>query len=293
MRGRDVTALPPHRRNAGMVFQSYALFPHRTAAENIGFGLQIRRLSRVERKQRVAEALRLVHLEEFADRYPAQLSGGQRQRVALARAIVIRPDVLLLDEPLAALDLKLREELQVEIKRVQSTLKITTLFVTHDQGEALSMSDRVAVMHDGRIAQIDSPELLYERPNCRYVANFVGRTNFMAVRVVDNAADSVRVANSAGDHTFLVASPPSAFQAGERCLLGVRPEHFHLGGGRSNSLQARVRGGTYLGSVRYIDAVGPGDENFTVQAQPGEPLPGRGDLITISWRPEACFLLRE
>ena len=174
MGGRDITALPPYRRNTGMVFQSYALFPHKTVAENIAFGLRVRRLSRAEREARIAEALRLVHLEQFAARYPAQLSGGQRQRVALARAIVIRPDVLLLDEPLAALDLKLREELQVEIKRVQSALKITTLFVTHDQGEALSMSDRVAVMQDGRIIQIDTPEALYERPNSRYVANFVG-----------------------------------------------------------------------------------------------------------------------
>jgi ABC-type Fe3+/spermidine/putrescine transport system ATPase subunit len=144
-----------------MVFQSYALFPHRTAAENIGFGLQVRRLPRSEREARIADALRLVRLEAFANRYPAQLSGGEKQRVALARAVVIRPDVLLLDEPLAALDLKLREELQAEIKRIQSTLKITTLFVTHDQGEALSLSDRVAVMRDGRIVQIEAPESLY------------------------------------------------------------------------------------------------------------------------------------
>ena len=189
--------------------------------------------------------------KQFADRYPAQLSGGQRQRVALARAVVIRPDVLLLDEPLAALDLKLREELQIEIKRVQSALKITTLFVTHDQGEALSMSDRVAVMRDGRIIQIDSPEALYERPNSRYVANFVGRTNLIDVVVREQLANGLfRVEKSGGAKAVFAASASAHFDAkvGDRCLLGARPEHFHLGGGRANSMDARVRGVTYLGS---------------------------------------------
>ena len=175
--GRDITAMPAHRRNLGMVFQSYALFPHLTVAENVAFGLRIRRVNRAERDRRTAEALRLVHLDGFADRYPSQLSGGQRQRVALARAVVIEPEVLLLDEPLGALDAKLREELQSEIKRVQSTLGITTLFVTHDQGEALTMSDRIAVMRDGRIVQIAAPTDLYDNPSCRFVANFLGKTN--------------------------------------------------------------------------------------------------------------------
>ncbi len=296
MGGRDITALPPHRRNTGMVFQSYALFPHRTVAENIAFGLQVRRLPRAERAQRIADALRLVHLEEFADRYPAQLSGGQKQRVALARAVVIRPDVLLLDEPLAALDLKLREELQIEIKRVQSALKITTLFVTHDQGEALSMSDRVAVMRDGRIIQIDSPEALYERPNSRYVANFVGRTNLIDVVVREQLANGLfRVEKSGGAKAVFAASASAHFDAkvGDRCLLGARPEHFHLGGGRANSMDARVRGVTYLGAIRYVDAEGADGESFTVQMQPGDPAPGRGEAVTITWRPEACFLLKE
>jgi spermidine/putrescine ABC transporter ATP-binding subunit len=296
MGGRDITALPPYRRNTGMVFQSYALFPHKTVAENIAFGLRVRRLARAEREQRVVEALRLVHLEQFASRYPAQLSGGQRQRVALARAIVIRPGVLLLDEPLAALDLKLREELQVEIKRVQSALKITTLFVTHDQGEALNMSDRVAVMHDGRIIQIDTPESLYERPNSRYVANFVGRTNLLDVVVrekLDN--DLVRVESCGGSKASFVAAAGPAFEAkpGERCLLGARPEHFHFGGDRANAVRVKVRGVTYLGSIRYVDAEGPDGESVTVQAQPGEPLPGRGETVTVTWCPQVCFLLKE
>ncbi|MFZ2065089.1 MAG: ABC transporter ATP-binding protein [Xanthobacteraceae bacterium] len=296
MGGRDITALPPYRRNTGMVFQSYALFPHKTVAENIAFGLRVRRLPRAEREQRIAEVLRLVHLDQFAFRYPAQLSGGQRQRVALARAIVIRPDVLLLDEPLAALDLKLREELQVEIKRVQSALKITTLFVTHDQGEALSMSDRVAVMQDGRIVQIDTPEALYERPNCRYVANFVGRTNLLDVVVREKLdGNLVRVESSGATKASFVAAAGPVFEAqvGDRCLLGARPEHFHLGGGRANTMQAKVRSVTYLGSIRYVDTEGPDGENVTVQAQPGEPLPGRGETVTITWRPQACFLIKE
>ncbi len=296
MGGRDITALPPYRRNTGMVFQSYALFPHKTVAENIAFGLRIRRLPRAEREQRMAEALRLVHLEQFASRYPAQLSGGQRQRVALARAIVIRPEVLLLDEPLAALDLKLREELQVEIKRVQSALKITTLFVTHDQGEALSMSDRVAVMHDGRIIQIDTPEALYERPNCRYVANFVGRTNLLDVMVREKLdGNLVRVeARGASKASFVAfAGPVFDGKPGDLYLLGARPEHFHLTGDRANTMQAKVRGVTYLGSIRYVEAEGPDGESLTLQAQPGETLPGRGETVAISWRPQACFLLKE
>jgi ABC-type Fe3+/spermidine/putrescine transport system ATPase subunit len=295
MGGRDITALPPYRRNTGMVFQSYALFPHRTVKDNIAFGLQVRRLSRAECKARISNALRLVHLEQFADRYPGQLSGGQRQRVALARAVVIRPEVLLLDEPLAALDLKLREELQVEIKRIQSELKITTLFVTHDQGEALSMSDRVAVMHDGSIVQIDSPEALYERPNSRYVANFVGRTNLLDVVVREKLAGGVvRVETDCGSKaSFFVAAEHATIDLGTRCLLGARPEHFHFGAGRANTIVAKVRGATYLGSTRYVDAEGPDGQSFAVQVPPGEPVPARGEVVNISWRAESCFLLKE
>ena len=296
MGGRDITALPPYRRNTGMVFQSYALFPHRTAAENVAFGLRVRRLPRAEREARVAEALRLVRLEGFADRYPGQLSGGQKQRVALARAVVIRPEVLLLDEPLAALDLKLREELQGEIKRIQSALKITTLFVTHDQGEALSMSDRVAVMHDGRIVQIDAPEALYERPNSRYVANFVGRTNLIEVALrekLDNGLVRVQACSGAQALFVAAASPHLKAAIGARCLLGARPEHFQLGAGHANVLDATARSITYLGSIRYLDAEGPGGENLTVQLRPGDPVPHQGEAVVISWRPEACFLIEE
>jgi len=295
MGGRDVTALPPHRRNTGMVFQSYALFPHRTVAENIAFGLEVRRLSRAECRARVADAVKLVRLERLVDSYPAQLSGGQRQRVALARAIVIKPDVLLLDEPLAALDLKLREELQVEIKRIQSEIKITTLFVTHDQGEALSMSDRVAVMRDGAIVQIGAPDELYERPNSRYVANFVGRTNLIPVVVRGRTDRGYRVASrTAPPMDFEVAGPQTAtFDVGEACFLGARPEHLHLGTGRANAIEAEVRTLTYLGSVWRVEVETTAGEMFTVLAHPGEALPLSGAIVPIGWRAESCFLLKD
>lgn len=297
--GRDLLAIDARRRKVGLVFQHYALFRHLTVADNVAFGLRVRswrsRPKRAEIAARVERLLQRVQLQDMAKRYPAQLSGGQRQRVALARAVVIRPDVLLLDEPLAALDLKLREELQIEIKRIQSALKITTLFVTHDQSEALSMSDRVAVMHDGRIVQIDSPEMLYERPNSRYVANFVGRTNLLDV-VVREKLDGgmVRVeTDGASKASFIAAAAHLTIDVGARCLLGVRPEHFHFGDGRANVLQAKVRGTTYLGSIRYVDAEASDGRSFVVQVRPGEPTPARGEVVLISWRPESCFLLKE
>jgi putative spermidine/putrescine transport system ATP-binding protein len=296
MGGRDVTDLPPHRRNTGMVFQSYALFPHRTVGENVAFGLEVRRLARAERDARVADALRLVRLDHLADKYPGQLSGGQKQRVALARAVVIKPDVLLLDEPLAALDLKLREELQVEIKRVQSAINITTVFVTHDQGEALSMSDRIAVMRDGVVVQIGAPDELYERPNSRYVANFVGRTNLIEVAVRGPSGGAgYRVESRAEPGlTFEVAGPQtSAFEAGEPCLLATRPEHVHLGSGAPNALQGKVRTVTYLGSVSRIEIDGPGGEVLSALAHPGDALPPIGEVVPISWRPDRSFLLKD
>jgi putative spermidine/putrescine transport system ATP-binding protein len=178
LKGRPVAELPPFRRDIGVVFQDYALFPHMTAGENVAFGLKMRNLSKAETEARVREALDLVQLAGFAERRPLQLSGGQRQRVALARALVIRPTVLLLDEPLSNLDLKLREEMRVEIAALQRRLGITTVFVTHDQGEALVMSDRIAVMNAGRIEQVGRPAEIYERPATRFVAEFIGRMNF-------------------------------------------------------------------------------------------------------------------
>jgi spermidine/putrescine ABC transporter ATP-binding subunit len=293
--GRDVTGVPPHKRNTGMVFQSYALFPHKTIAANVAFGMKMRGVSRAEMDQRTREALQLVRLEQMAERYPSELSGGQKQRVALARAVVIRPQVLLLDEPLGALDLKLREELQVEIKRVQSALGITTLFVTHDQGEALGMSDRVAVMRDGEVVQVDAPHALYERPNSRYVANFVGRTNLMAVTVRSKSGAEGYAVGPAGDPatTFPVAGQqPVSFEPGETCWLAARPEHLRIGAGDGHAVQARVTAMVYRGSLWEVDLCGRNDESFSVIVPSGVALPAKDDIVSLTWSPSRSFLLK-
>jgi spermidine/putrescine ABC transporter ATP-binding subunit len=293
--GSDVTRTPPHRRNAGMVFQSYALFPHKTVAANVAFGMKMRGVSRSQIEARTGEALRLVKLDEMANRFPGQLSGGQKQRVALARAVVIRPEVLLLDEPLGALDLKLREELQVEIKRVQSALGITTIFVTHDQGEALGMSDRVAVMRDGRIVQIDAPHALYARPNSEYVANFVGRTNLIEVVILERENEGIYVveAADASRRKFRVAGAhQSSFEAGERCLMGARPEHFEVGDHGENALRAKVIDIIYRGSTWNVELTGDRNQSFSAVLGAGRTPPSKGEDVSLTWSSRCCFLLK-
>jgi putative spermidine/putrescine transport system ATP-binding protein len=293
--GTDITSNPPYQRDMGMVFQSYALFPHKTAADNVAFGLKIRHLSRAETDNRTKEILKLVQLEHLADRYPSQLSGGQRQRVALARAVVIRPKVLLLDEPLGALDLKLREELQVEIKRVQSALGITTLFVTHDQGEALGMSDRIAVMRDGDIVQIDTPTAIYDRPNSTYTANFVGRTNL--ARVVVRKADPkagyvVEMLDQPGVIFTVEGDQPHQFKLGECCSLAVRPEYFDIGLSGGNSIEAVVTDVNYRGNLWNVDLQAKGNWSVSAQVRSGGQVPTKGETVTLGWRPSRSFLLK-
>jgi ABC-type Fe3+/spermidine/putrescine transport system ATPase subunit len=252
---RRVDGLPPYGRNIGMVFQNYALWPHMTVRGNVGYGLRLRRLGAGEIERRVAEGLRKVNLAGLEDRYPGQLSGGQQQRVALARALVLNPDILLLDEPLSNLDAKVRVQVRAEIRRLQRELGITTVYVTHDQEEALSLSDRVAVMRDGRVLQVASPRELYERPATRFVADFVGVNNFIPGVCREAAADRAVVETALG---ALRARRAAALHAGQRCVLAVRPENVALGGEAENAFEGRVALASYLGStLRYdVEAAG-------------------------------------
>jgi spermidine/putrescine transport system ATP-binding protein len=242
---RDVTGVPPHLRPVNTVFQHYALFPHRTVAGNVSFGLEMQRLSRAEIQEKVARALDLVRLSGLGERRVDQLSGGQRQRVALARAVVLEPEVLLLDEPMSALDRKLRQEMQVEVKNLQERLGTTFVFVTHDQDEALTMSDRIAVMSEGRIEQVGTPEALYERPRTRFVAEFLAVRNIITTTVV--AVAGSRALLRSADGLQLTAFDDGGFQAGSAATVGVRPERITLGEAGENRLPGVLDDEIYLG----------------------------------------------
>jgi putative spermidine/putrescine transport system ATP-binding protein len=257
--GKDVTHVSPNKRDMGMVFQAYSLFPNMTAAENVEFGLRVRRTPRHDRHKRVGELLELVGLASAGDRYPHQLSGGMQQRVALARALAIEPRVLLLDEPLSALDAKVRVQLREEIRRIQLELGITTLYVTHDQEEALSISDHVAVMYRGRIEQMGSPAEMYSAPATPFVAEFIGTMNRLASTVVDGSAGAV-------EHGGVTLSVDAARgrAKGDRVLLLVRPETVELartnGDVPANALRGEVITHTFLGSVTRLKVLGDGTE---------------------------------
>jgi len=283
--GKDVTRAPPHARDTGMVFQSYALFPHMTVAENVAFGLEMRRVGRAERDARTREALRLVRLEGLQDRLPRQLSGGQQQRVALARALVVNPAVFLLDEPLSNLDAKLRGEVRMEIRALQQRLGLTTLIVTHDQEEALTMADRLVVMERGRVRQVGTAEDLYERPADPFVAGFVGRCN-----LVDGALEgpgTFRAASGALLPCTASAPPPG------RPVLALRPEHIRIAPAPDGS--GRLRAITYLGAQTEYHADLGGTPLVAVLPTPGAKDPLRrispGDAVAISWDPSSARLL--
>ena len=246
-RQRDVTFLPPNQRNTGMVFQSYALWPHMTVAQNVAFGLEIRKVSKDEMDRRVLEALRTVQMDHLAQRKPNALSGGQQQRVALARALVIRPDVLLLDEPLSNLDAKLRNELRSEIRRICKDSGITTVYVTHDQKEALSMADQVAIMSAGRLVQLGPPADLYRRPASKFVAEFLGETNFLPGQVIDSGNGRTKIRTAAGE--LLSAHPVPASAAGGSVLVSLRPEALIPVPDGAASLRGRVIESQYLGEI--------------------------------------------
>lgn len=254
--GEDVTRVPPHRRNVNQVFQSYALFPHLSVRDNIAFGLRRQRLPAPEVATRVAEAVALVALEGCEDRAPHQLSGGQRQRVALARALAPQPAVLLLDEPLSALDARLREAMQVELKRLQRRLGTTFIFVTHDQAEALTMSDRIALVHDGRIEQCGPGAELYHRPATPFAAAFVGDTNLVVAEWIRHESDRIVARLAGGLEVRLPAGRWPA--AARRVLVSIRPEKVHLGGaplGDANAFEARVEDEIFKGALDHFSLV--------------------------------------
>jgi putative spermidine/putrescine transport system ATP-binding protein len=290
--GGDMTRVPPHRRDVGMVFQNYALFPHMTAAQNVAFPLQMRRTSRPEIQRRVAEALALVKLEKFGDRYPRQLSGGQQQRIALARAVVFGPRLLLMDEPLGALDRKLRESLQLEILHVSRQIGATVLYVTHDQEEALVMSDRIAIFSNGRIEQLGSGEDLYDRPASLFVADFIGESNILRGRYERDGAGGCWLARAdwrwqAGKD----ATERAGLDPGAAAALVVRPERTRILASsdevpaRMNSVDATVADVLYLGSDRKYELTLPDGQHAAVREQRdgGERQWQSGDAVKLTW----------
>src|SRR6202795_972027 len=277
---RVVSGLPPYARNIGMVFQNYALWPHMTVAENVSYGLRIRKIPAAEVRARLDEGLRKVNLTGLEARYPGQLSGGQQQRVALARALVLEPDILLLDEPLSNLDAKIRVQVRAEIRLLQRALRITTIYVTHDQEEALSLSDRVAVMKDGRVLQVGAPKELYERPRTRFVADFVGTNNLVPGRVSERVGGEMVVDTALGR---LRAVPSGT--VGDRCVLAIRPENVAIGAAAANGgnvVRGRVSFVAYLGStLRYDIEAGQGQLLKADVRDPWhhEPLPIGREIV--------------
>lgn len=251
----DVTRLAPHKRNTGMMFQSYALWPHMTVAENVAFGLEERKVAKPEIKRRVGEALESVRMETYADRRPNQLSGGQQQRVALARALVIRPRCLLLDEPLSNLDAKLRLEMRTEIRRVCKEFKLTTVYVTHDQKEALSISDRMAILESGRVLQVGTPREIYRRPATRTVAHFIGETDFIDGTVEAVVDGRITVETTIGRFEGIAGDPSATMARGDRVTLSVRPECWKLGydAPAKNAVKGRIGNATYLGEIAQYE----------------------------------------
>jgi putative spermidine/putrescine transport system ATP-binding protein len=279
--GEDVTDMPVHKRDMGMIFQSYALFPHRTVAENVAFGLRMRGLDKVAIKQRVTQALRQVALEGYEDRRPAQLSGGQQQRVALARAIVIRPRVLLCDEPLAALDRKLRQSMQFELKQLQQQLGVTLIFVTHDQEEAMTVSDRIAVMNAGRIEQIGSPNEIYNRPQTRFVSDFIGEINLFEGVWQDGAFIS--------NGTRLPARGEARSGSG---TIAIRPERMRLTDG-AGALTGTVQISTFVSGQMIYRVVLPGGKELTVKEADSGAARAIGARVGVDWNPGDVVILND
>lgn len=290
---RSIVDLPAYERGIGMVFQNYALFPHMTVAENVAFPLTVRKAPRKEGEEKVAKALQLVKMDQYSGRYPNQLSGGQQQRIALARAIVFNPSILLMDEPLGALDRNLREHMKIEIMRIQKELNMTVVFVTHDQDEALTMSDRIAVINEGRLVQVDDSKNLYRKPKNRFVASFVGESNMIPCRVdqAENGSGRVTLAGSSAASAQLTGQAK-----GDDGWLFVRPEHIDIdpaptSSEAANSLAGVVENALFLGEMtRYH--IRCGDETIIVKRQNrGQPHFTGGTPVMVSWKAEDCVML--
>jgi spermidine/putrescine transport system ATP-binding protein/putrescine transport system ATP-binding protein len=293
--GEDITQLPANRRPTNMVFQSYAIFPHLNVRDNIAYGLRVERLTAAERTTRVDEALAMIRLSGYGERGAQQLSGGERQRVALARALVKRPKVLLLDEPLGALDKRLREAMQIELRQIQRDVGITFIFVTHDQEEALSMSDRVAVMEKGRVLQVADPKTLYEKPVSRAVADFIGAMNFFDARILSISGDKTVVGSSALGRVEASLTDSNSFSEGARVLIAIRPEKLSLSREQPNaqSVHGQILSESYLGDRSQIQVRIRGMEvpasivtQSGVRFQTGEP-------VFVSWAPDAPLIFAE
>jgi putative spermidine/putrescine transport system ATP-binding protein/spermidine/putrescine transport system ATP-binding protein len=288
IKDKRINELPIHKRNLGIVFQNYALFPHKTIAANVGFGLKYRDVAADEIGRRVARALDMVRLPGVEERYPAQLSGGQQQRIALARALVIEPDVLLLDEPLSALDANLREEMRVEIKNIQRRIGIATVFVTHDQGEALAMSDHVVVMNKGRIEQIGAPREVYEHPHSAFVASFLGNANFISGQVRSAVDGKAQV--GIGAHA-LNATTERRLQVGETVTVVVRAEKIDLLAPGQGGLPGTVADVDYLGALaRYQITLADGTKLLGLASLKDKPL-AVGQPVELRIEPEHCRIL--
>ena len=289
--GKPINNIPPHKRGIGMVFQNYALFPHMTVGENLAFPLEVRGLDKSERESKVKSALDMVQMSDFVGRRPAQLSGGQQQRIALARSLVFEPDLVLMDEPLGALDKQLREHMQYEIKHIHEQLGVTVVYVTHDQSEALTMSDRVAVFDDGRIQQLATPENLYERPENAFVAQFIGENNRLTAEVIEVKNDTILAKTATG--TILSAKNINCDGVGSPSTLSIRPERVSVGVKGENTTKAKVLELIYLGDHIRCRMSVEEDNEFIVK------VPNSlnhthlevGEETTVSWSSEDCRAL--
>ncbi len=285
---RPMNGVPPYERNTGMVFQNYALWPHMTVAENVAYGLEVRKVSAAERGTRIDEALATVRMTDYATRSPNQLSGGQQQRVALARALVVRPDVLLLDEPLSNLDARLRLEMREEIRRIHAETRITTIYVTHDQKEALSLADRMAVLRNGGVEQIGGPREVYRQPANRFVADFIGETNWLDGEVHGSSAGRLRVSTNVGE---FLAESNRPWAAGAKVAVGFRPEAVTIGRSDVNRFCARITHVSYLGEVeQYELALGDETKLKLIEQNPRE-IREAGAMLELHVRPLDLLIL--